>query len=268
VDGIGSVRCYGPAVGWFEVVIVGAAGLGSMRAAIDRGDLDEAARQGALAGPTVIEDALERPDRPARLAAIAAAPTTAGRAELLEPLARVAAGPDRRVAIPAADAARQIARELARSELPDDLAAEDVATWRQRWAELARDRDRSIELRVIALDIAAALDPGGTGIDLGAALGDPDPAIRRAVIAVVPMPVPEALRNPLVAALAKDLDPSVALAAAAILCADLVVDPPRPILDALGGPGLQRIRSLVAGAGSRAQIRDATRCLAADKSVR
>src|SRR5262245_25264183 len=124
-----------------------------MRAAIDRGDIDEAGRQGMLAGPSIIAKALAAPDRPARLAGIIAAPTTADREELLVPLAKLAAKPDRRTAIPAAIAARQIARELAqRADPPDDIAVEDVAGWRDRWAELARSTDRWIELRVIALD--------------------------------------------------------------------------------------------------------------------
>jgi hypothetical protein len=118
---------------------------------------------------------------------------------------------------------------------------------------------------VLALDVAVALDPGGTGVELGAALGDPDPAFRRAAIAVVPMPVPAALRGVLAGAVVKDTEPTVALAAATTLCADLAVDPPKPIVDALGGPGLERLRSLVTGRGTRAQLRDLQRCIAAAK---
>ncbi|MBA3391591.1 MAG: hypothetical protein H0T89_03050, partial [Deltaproteobacteria bacterium] len=58
---------------WLSVVLASVAGLASMRSAIERGDVDEAARQGMLAGPVVIEEALAAPDRPARLAAIVAA---------------------------------------------------------------------------------------------------------------------------------------------------------------------------------------------------
>jgi hypothetical protein len=238
-----------------------------MRAAIDRGDIDEAARQGMLAGPVVIERALAAPDRPARLAGIAAAPSAADREELLEPLAQVAASGDRRIAIPAAESARTIARELARRvDLPDDIARDDVATWRDAFGKLAADRDRFIEVRVRALETAAALDrivtgTAGTGVDLSTALADPDPAYRRAAIGVVSAPVPQTLRAPLAAAVGKDIDPAVALAAAAALCADLAFDPPKPIVDALGTAGIDRIRALAAGAGSRALIREASRCL-------
>ncbi len=233
-----------------------------MRAAIDRGDVDEAARQGMLAGPAVITRALHAPDRSAKLAGIAAAPGSTDRESLLGPLAEVAGGPDRRTAIPAARAALTIARELAtRIDLPDDLGADDVAAWRASFAELARDRERWIELRVLALDTAAALERRGVGVDLTTALADPDPAFRRAVIALVPAPVPSEMRAPLASSVAKDTDAGVALAAAAVLCADAATDPSPPILDALGGPGLARIRSLVAQKGSPSAIRDAKRCL-------
>ena len=247
---------------WLDWMVGAAAGLATMRAAIDRGDIDEAARQGALAGPAVIEQGLAARDRPARLAAIAAAPQAEDRAELLEPLHRIASSADRRVAIPAAHAAREISRELRQHERADDLAAEDVARWKHQWSELARDRDRWIELRVVALDTAAALDESGTGVDLGGALGDPDPAFRRAAIAIVAMPVPESLRAALATAVANDRDSGVALAAAAVLCADLVADPPKPILDTLGAAGLDRIKTLVASPGPVAQIKDARRCIA------
>lgn len=254
-------------------IVVTAAGLASMRAAMERGDLDEAARQGVLAGPVVIEQALRAPDRPARLAAIAAAPDADGRPELLDALAAAAADPDRRTAIPAARAARTIARELAAHALPDDVASDDVRAWRDAWAQLAARDELRIELRVLALDTAAALDraaaapgtaPAGVGLPLAAALADPDPAFRRAAIDDVPAPVPSAMRAPLAAALATDPDDRVALAAAQALCFDLVADAPGPILDAIGPAGLQRIEALVAGARPQQPgIRDARRCLTA-----
>ncbi|MBA3542469.1 MAG: hypothetical protein H0T79_22835, partial [Deltaproteobacteria bacterium] len=77
------------------------AGLASMRAAIERGDLDEAARQGAMAGPVIVERALASRDRTTQLAGIVAATEVEDRAELLPALATLASGPDRRTAIPA-----------------------------------------------------------------------------------------------------------------------------------------------------------------------
>jgi len=248
-------------VGWLHILVTAASGIAAMRAAIDRGDVDEAARQGALAGPAVIEQALAAPDRSARLAGIAAAPLAEDRAELLEPLARVAGGPDRRVAVPAAAAARAIARELARRDRPDDIAGEDVGGWRDAWLALARRRDRWIEVRVLALDVAIALDPAA--LDLGWALAEPDPALRRAAIAELPLPVPDALRPALGAAVVKDIDPDVALAAAAMLCGDLSGAPPKPILDALGPSGLARLKTLVTQKAPAYVLRDAKRCLGA-----
>lgn len=250
------------------LVLIGVASIATMRAAFERGDVDEAARQGMLAGPAALEAALRTSgDRAAQLAAIAAAPSVVGRVELLDTLAAHAAGPDRRTAIPAARAARTIARELTRrGELPDDLAPEDLTAWRDRWAELAMRGDRWIEVRVLAVDTAAALDPGGTGVDLASALADPDPDFRRAAIAVVPAPVPSPLHGVLASAIVRDTDEGVALAAAQVMCFDLPQASARPILDVLGHVGLQRIRTLVGTPGQPAAIRDAARCLAADGS--
>jgi len=189
------------------------AGLATMKAAIDRGDLDEAARQGQLAGPAVVERALASSDRATRLAGIVAAPVVEDRAELLPALARAAAGPDRRTAIPAARAALDIARHLPRGwQIADDLAADDLATWRTQYAELATHADRWVELRVLALDVAQALaDPGELGFDTSV-FADADPAIRKEAIELVPLPVPDAAKGPL-DKLASDPDPDVARAA-------------------------------------------------------
>jgi hypothetical protein len=152
----------------------------SMVAALARGDLDEVARQGAIAGPAAVEKSLAGPGRDSVLAGIVAAPAVEDRAELLPALARVAAGPDRRTAIPAARAARTIAAELAAHELPDDLAPGDVDDWRARFAELALARDHFVEVRIAALDAASSLahvnDPAALGFD-AALLTDPDPLV-------------------------------------------------------------------------------------------
>ncbi len=244
-------------------LLIAAAGIASMTAAIDRGDLDEAARQGALAGPDAVARALDAAPRTTRLAGIVAAPAVEDRAELIPALVRLATGPDRRTAIPAARAARVIARDL--RELPDDLAADDISTWSIQLATLARDPDRFVEVRLAALDAASSLahvlDPGALGFDLPALLADRDPAVRAAAIALVPQPTAEALRAPLAAAVAGDHDPDVALAAAQALCADLIADPAGPILAVLGTPGLERIRMLAKG--KTAAARDARRCLVA-----
>jgi hypothetical protein len=168
-------------VSWLHILVLGAAGTATLRAALERGDVDETARQGLLAGPAVVERALASPDRTTQLAGIVAAPSVEDRAELLAPLAALAAGADRRTAIPAAAAALTIARDLARHDLPDDLAPDDVATWRTAWAGLALRPDRWLELRLLALDVAIALDPTGAGLDRAAAANDPDPAFRAAL---------------------------------------------------------------------------------------
>src|SRR5262249_39461461 len=156
---------------------------------------------------------------------------------------------------------------------PDDIAQDDISTWRRVWAQLAMRSDRWIELRMIALDTAAALDPGGIGVDLGVALHDSDPAFRRAAAAIVPLPAPVAVRAALASAVVNDTVPEVALAAAQSLCLSLddnAAGPtPGPILDALGPAGLARIRALVVGVRPPipTPVYDAARCLAVDRSV-
>jgi hypothetical protein len=158
------------------------AGIAAMTAAFDRGDVDEASRQGMLAGPVVVERALTAAARSSRLAAIAAAPSVEDRPELLPALARAATSPDRRTAIPAARAASTIARELAAHALPDDLAPGDVEEWRIAFEGLARDRDHFVEIRLLALatatSLAHAVDPSAAGFDVASMANDPDPAVR------------------------------------------------------------------------------------------
>ena len=218
------------------------AGLASMKAALEKGDLDEAQRQGVLAGPVIVEQGLSSPDRATRLAAIAAAPFVEDRAELLAPLAMAAAGPDRRTAIPAARAARTIARDFAKRPLPDDLAPDDVEQWRAAWAKLAADPARWIELRVLALDTASALASDGAGVPLDAALRDPDPAFRRMAIEDLASPLSVEHRAAVAKALVSDTDDAVARAAGTLLCFERVE---------LDAPARQRVTSLRVKCGAK-----------------
>ncbi len=233
-----------------------------MTAAVDRGDLDEAARQGALAGPAVVERALASKVRATVLAGIVAAPAVEDRAELLPALAKLASGHDRRTAVPAARAARTIALALATKDLPDDLAADDVQGWRSSFDQLAFDGTGLIEARIAALETAAALehaiDPHELGFDLARALADTDPALRIAALTLVPRPTAIAFRAPLVTAIG-DHDAGVALAAAQTLCAD-AADDPAGVKAALGSARAQ-LEALVKAHPNAAETRDAARCL-------
>jgi hypothetical protein len=250
VAGIGTLAMASPRV----------VGPAPMTAAFERGDLDDASRQGVLAGPVVVEASLASPVRATQLAAVLAAPAVEDRAELLPALATLAQAGDRRTAIPAARAARAIARELAQDELPDDLDTDDVATWRALFEQLATNTHRFIEVRVLALDTVASLGaivaPGGLGFDLAAALADRDPAFRAAAIALVPRPTPAAAREPLAKLVQSDADDVLALAAASVLCGD----DREPAQTVLGAQGIDRVKKLVGGKPPRA-VRDARRCL-------
>ncbi len=183
-----------------------AAGVASMTAALDRGDLDEVARQGALAGPSVVERALASHDRVAQLAGIVAASAVEDRVELLPALARVAATTDRRIAIPAARAALTIARAFGQRERPDDIAPDDVEDWRASFEALARSSTHLVETRVLALETAHALARDQLGFDLAPMLADPDPdvALGAAVIACVDHRTDVAAIADRIHALAKD----------------------------------------------------------------
>ena len=247
--------------GLASLATLAASGIASMNGAFEQGDLDEATRQGALAGPVAIERAFTDPSRTTQLAAIASAPYVEAGPELLPSLATLAANPDRRTAIPAALAARTIARELAKAELPDDLDSDDVMTWRARFEEIAKRPSAFIEVRVYSLDtvstLAGMLAPQSLGFDLPPMLADPDPAIRAAAVSLIPRPTPAAFRTPLATAVADDADPTVALYAAQALCGD----DPKGALPLLGARGIDRIKKLVA-ATPKKQARDAARCLA------
>jgi len=231
-----------------------------MTDAYERGDVDEASRQGVLAGPAIVEQALRSPVRSTQLAGISAAPAVEDAPELLPALADVTRSADRRVAIPAALAARAIARDLAKSDLPDELADDDVMTWRALFDQIAHDQARFIEVRVYALDtvasLAQTLSPSSIGFDLAGALADRDPAFRAAAVQLVPRPTPTALRASLAKAVQDDAEPKVALAAAQALCGDHR----EPALALLGARGVERIKRLVAGKPAR-DTRDAMRCL-------
>ena len=151
----------------------------------------------------------------------------------------------------------------------DDVAYDDLAGWRATWGTLAADPARPIEVRVLALDTAVALAADATS-EIEPALQDRDPALRRTAIADTPVPVPASLRSPLARLITSEPEPGVALAAAAVLCADLATDPAPPVLEALGAPGLVRLRALITASGTSAPapatyvLQGAARCLAAD----
>jgi hypothetical protein len=166
------------------------AGIASMVAALDRGDVDECSRQGQLAGFAVVSRALASDNARERLAGVIAAPAVEDAAELLPVLALAASAPDRRIAVPAARAARTIAHALAEHGLPDDLAPADLETWRASFELIARDHDRFVEVRVralaIAVELAHVVDPRAVGFDAKQFAADDDPDVRAEAAALAP----------------------------------------------------------------------------------
>ncbi|HUH05319.1 MAG TPA: hypothetical protein VML75_25150 [Kofleriaceae bacterium] len=238
-------------------------------------DADALPAVGQVLGPAAIEEAIASPARRTVLAAALAAPGAERPWPLLEPLAGSAAGPDRPIAVAAADAARAISRRLDRQtvideDVPDDVVRTALAAWRA----VGADPRRWADVRVAALETGRSLhdalgedaEPDDLAYDLTAALRDSDPEIRRAALELI---APDELPLPIVAATLNDIDPIVALVAAQVLCAGLAFDEPAaPILAAAGATGLTRIRALVRLPDQPpAAVLDAARCLARDPSA-
>jgi hypothetical protein len=256
----------------------------SIVAAHGRGDHDEVARQAGSAGAAGVASLIAADDRPAAVAGIAAAPHVPDPWELFDELEARAAGWDRSLAAPAAHAAAVIVRGLdgdvaIQMELPDDVLADVEAGWRalamraDRWADV-RVHALEVAARVAAARIATADAAPGPGYDLIALLADDDPEVRRAAAELTPLPAPEAWRAPLAAAIAGDVEPAVAVAAAQALCAEIGPAPPgtagdaqiAAVVAALGDDAAARLRTIFKGAIPAVPpgaLVDAARCLAA-----
>jgi hypothetical protein len=170
------------------------AGIASMVAALDRGDVDECSRQGQLAGFSIVSKALTSSVARERLAGGIAAPAVEDAAELLPVLAIAASAADHRIAVPAARAAWTIAHVLAEHGLPDDLTPDDIDAWRASFELIAHDHDRFVEVRVRALAIATELahvvDPRAVGFDAKLFAADADPDVRAEAAALAPYDIP------------------------------------------------------------------------------
>ena len=247
-------------------VIVALAGLA---AAFQHGDRDQLAHEARRAGHR-LSGALASEDRTLRLAAVAAAPNAQVPWVMLAPLAKLARSKDRREAASAAWTAARIANGLDRQtvldqDYPVDLLHERMAAWR----EVARDRGRWPDVRVHALETAAALhralgsDAMQAPFDLASTAADPEPEVRRAVFELLPAPLPDELIAMVARRVTDDGEPAVALAAAQALCLGIALDAdPAPLVEALGDAGLARIAELAATSGmSAAAMADAQRCL-------
>ncbi len=239
--------------------------------AFRRGDLDETTRLFQRAGRAALAAAIAGD----RTTAIAAMWAMRERAEPwpLALLATAAGSADRRRALAATAAATAIAARLdvERAEA-EDLDGEALAGWQADWLAVARRAEGWIDVRSDALEVAALL--GRVAVALGAeageagllaAVGEVDPALRRAAIELLSSPLSPAVRAELARVAVAEADPAVARAAAAVLCAELAGRIAGDVLGALGREGLTRIRELAKAttAAEPADV-DLARCLAAD----
>ncbi len=240
-----------------------------LAAAFQRGDRDQLAHEARRAGHR-LSGALASDDRTLRLAAVAAAPEARSPWVTLAPLAKLARSIDRREAASAAWTAARIAGDLDRrtvldQDFPVDLLHERMAAWRA----VARDRGRWPDVRVHALETAAAVhralgsDAVEAPFDLATTALDPEPEVRRAAFELLPAPLPDELIPMVAGRVTGDGESAVALAAAQALCLGIALDAdPAPLLAALGDAGLARITELTVVSGmSAAAVTDARRCL-------
>lgn len=248
-----------------------------LRGALLSGSTDEVERAGRNAGARRLSLVLTGSDRVLAIAAADAAPFAEDAVWLLAPLAGAARSPDRPLAVRATRAAARIAGELDHGALLTDEVPPDWV--RARIHELravGADAARWTDVRVSAIEAAARLHralatdagPGDAPYDLAAATADPDPEVRRAALELLPSPLRKAELAIAAKAVAEDREPMVALAAGQAACEGLRLgDPAKPVMTALGGKGLARLRTLVADKTLSLGARmGASRCLAVDGS--
>jgi|GEM_PF-4094050 len=220
--------------------------------------------------------------RAQRLAALEASVAAPDAPLLLGALARWAGRPDRRSAASAARAAAAIAGNLSLTRaLQLDLAPADLARWGEVYMILAAEPGRWTDVRVHALEVAAALSDAMPDtwerrpFDLARALNAPEPQLRRAALELVPVPLPDELASTVVAQL-DDSDPSVTLAAAQAICAAVPLADDSPGRDSAAtalarlGERLDRVRALLADPSADllpATVLDVAHCLVADAST-
>ena len=206
--------------------------------------------------------------RAARAAALAAAPLLPRSWLLLPDLVPRCADRDRAIALAAAEATHQIAEDLRQPELQqnDDLP-ETLAPWARQLGKLAADRQISVDVRVKCLQaLAQLLELCTIPLEpLLSLLDEPEPAVRRASTELFGHGSSEAARARLAKLVATDSAPTVARAAAAVLCASVPLRAPKssPELTALQDAGaLPRLREISQDSDAGIdELLDVARCL-------
>jgi len=136
----------------------------------------------------------ETPTRKQILSSLGQHTNDVGKWTSLGRLADVATRPDRSLAAPAAELGSQIAHRIDAFDLDErEIPAAELRLVQQQWLEVADETERWVDIRVYALDVAAALETilHEHG-DVGAQrpwlnfLKDPDPQMRAAAVLLVP----------------------------------------------------------------------------------
>lgn len=145
----------------------------------------------------------------------------------LEVLARATAAPDRQLAAPAALAASELAHAIDVFDVDQqEIPRSSLHALELEWLTLATQRERWVDLRIYALDVASRLhdlqrDHGAPTSDAvwRTFLEDDDPQMRAAALVLVPDA--KNLQNAILPILTSDASEEVSLAAGQRLCGPL-----------------------------------------------
>jgi hypothetical protein len=191
--------------------------IGELERSVTRGDRAEVARWAERIGPARLAGVLKGSDRGFVMAALEAVPSLRGSARLLEAATPLAASSDAAVA---ERAVRAIGTMLDGSEprsIDDwDVPADAVGRACKALVDAATRAGSGQEVRLAALDALSEASAFCKAVPLGSLLGDPSPAVRRAVLLALrprdDLPTPELQKG------IADTDPGVVSGAAVAWC--------------------------------------------------
>lgn len=219
-------------------------------AALLAGNQSQLRRIGERIGNSAIGKAMLSPNRLIAQAAVQSVSSMPLGHNYLPLLAKAAARPDHSIAARAARVAEDLSAALSPIELEErEVTNYELSQWQEQWIAIAQDTERFADIRVLSLESAVhlmKLQSVSTRKDIpwDKFLGDPNPAVRAALLSLLP---PKATYREKVFSLL-DQDPSLAVAtrSAQWLCANPANAGQTPSLDT---KGMGRVITLAANKG-------------------
>ena len=193
----------------------------TIRAAFENGDDQQIAIEARSLSAKAYAELLSS-NRRTRIAAALALSTREDAVEFLDALALAAESPDRVVSVVAARAAHQVTAQLNHTLIAErEITRSELGGALSKWHALARNPQRRIDVRVVALEISQRIanhladKPGAAVVEL---IADDDPQMRTAAFELLPAPLPAPHQARVVAALNNETDDYATIAAASALC--------------------------------------------------